>query len=77
MLQAIENGEEATLATALAGQPGFWEETDREGKTVNVNQASTRLAITEFNTWYVAGLAHVLSAEGETLCDVYRASQPT
>ena len=43
---------------------------------MNPAQASERLAITEFNTWYVAGLAARLQEEGATHCLVYRAGSP-
>jgi hypothetical protein len=45
-------------------------------RRVNVRQASERLALTEFNTWYVAGFAHRLVDEGVTECEVYRAAEP-
>ena len=45
-------------------------------RSVNPTQASERLAITEFNTWYVAGLAARLQEEGATHCRVYRAGIP-
>lgn len=76
------NGNEVTLARAL-GAPGLWSPTEtyvRSGvqrdRKVNVGQASERLATSEFNTWYIAGLAHRLVDEGETDCVVYRAAQP-
>ncbi len=75
-------GSEITLAAAL-NAPAYWNPTEtyvRSGVTrdrkVNVAQASERLAITEFNTWYVAGLAHRLADEGEIDCVVYRAAEP-
>lgn len=77
MRQAITDpdGSEVTLAAAL-NRPGYWLATDARGHRVNVAQASERLAITEFNTWYVAGLAARLQEEGETECRVYRAAAP-
>lgn len=58
MRQAITDpdGNEVALAAALNRQ-GYWRATDARGRRVNVAQASERLATTEFNTWYVAGLA--------------------
>ena len=65
MRQAITDpdGNEVTLAARL-NRPGYWQATEtyvRNGvshqRRVNAVQASERLAVTEFNTWYVAGLA--------------------
>ncbi len=84
MRQAITDptGSEVTLKAALNRQD-YWEPMEtyvRDGvareRKVNVGQASERLAITEFNTWYVAGLAHRLADEGVTQCRVYRAAIP-
>ena len=46
------------------------------GSSINVHQRSDHLALTEFNTWYVAGLARKLLSEGETQCQVYGAANP-
>ncbi len=84
MRQAIKdpNGNEVTLAASLK-PTNFWVPTEsyvRDGVTrerkVNPNQAAERLALTEFNTWYVAGLAHRLQDEGVSECRVYRAAVP-
>jgi hypothetical protein len=84
MREAITDadGSEVTLADAL-NRPGYWQATEtyvRNGtarqRSVNPTQASERLAITEFNTWYVAGLAARLQEEGATDCRVYRAGMP-
>ncbi|WP_419860318.1 hypothetical protein [Candidatus Palauibacter sp.] len=82
MKQAIEEGTEQTLETAL-DRPEFWNPTEsyvRKGipreRRVNVRQAAQRLALTEFNTWYVRGLAKRLMDEGVTHCQVYRAADP-
>ncbi len=75
MRDAIQSGDESTLGAALA-RDDFWEERDGGGRTVNVRQSAERLALTEFNTWYVAGLARRLQSEGETECQVYRAANP-
>ena len=84
MRQAITDadGSEVALAQAL-NRPGYWQATEtyvRNGtarqRSVNPAQASERLAITEFNTWYVAGLAARLQEEGATECRVYRAGMP-
>lgn len=76
------DGSEVTLAATL-NRPEYWQETEeyiRNGiarqRSVNPTQASERLAITEFNTWYVAGLAARLQEEGVTKCRVYRGGIP-
>lgn len=55
------DGNEVTLELAL-NRPEFWNPTElyvRKGvereRNVNSGQASERLALTEFNTWYVCG----------------------
>lgn len=75
MRDAIRAGDETALAAGLT-RDDFWEEYDAGGKRVNVRQSAERLALTEFNTWYVAGLARKLQAEGATECEVYRAATP-
>jgi hypothetical protein len=84
MRQAITDPDrsEVTLAVAL-NRPDYWRATEtyvRNGtvrqRSVNPAQASVRLAITEFNTWYVAGLAARLQGEHVTRCRVYRAGIP-
>lgn len=75
MLDAIDTGNEDSLALALSDAV-FWLGADRRGNTVTPEAAAARLALTEFNTWYVAGLAQRLRAEGETECEVYRAEDP-
>lgn len=84
MRQAITDpeGSEVTLAHAL-NRPDYWQASEtyvRNGiarqRGVNLTQASERLAITEFNTWYVAGLAARLQEEGVADCRVYRAGVP-
>ena len=72
MRQAItdRDGSEVTLAAAL-DRADYWQAIEtyvRNGvphqRRVNPAQASERLAITEFNTWYVAGLAARLQRGG-------------
>lgn len=82
MLTAIQNGNEVSLAHDL-DHAGLWNPTEtyvRNGVTrerqVNVRQAAERLALTEFNTWYVRGLAKRLMDEGVAQCQAYRAAQP-
>ncbi len=72
-------GNEVTLGRDL-NRSGFWETTmksQRKGKSytksVNVGDASTRIALTEFSTWYTRGFAKRLMEEGEKECEVYRA----
>lgn len=82
MREALKTGNEETLASALAN-PSQWNPTEvyvRDGvprtRSVNTNQAAERLAVTEFNTWYVRGLAKRLMDEGVKQCQVYRAAEP-
>lgn len=79
---AIREGDETTLARNLS-VPSFWNPTEtyeRQGvlreRRINVAQVAERLAITEFNTWYVRGLSGRLLDEGVARCQVYRASMP-
>jgi hypothetical protein len=74
MRNAIQSGNETTLYQALAN-PLLWQQTDRGGRRVNAQAAAERLAYTEFNTWYVRGLAARLIAEGVEHCEVYRAAR--
>lgn len=83
MRSAIEQGNEETLADAL-NDPSLWNETEpwkrhgvpQEPRRINVRQQSERLALTEFNTWYVRGFARRLLEEGVARCEVYRGGQP-
>jgi hypothetical protein len=82
MRSAIESGDEGSLGDAL-NDPGYWlptEEYVRSGVTRerqrNIRQAAERLALTEFSTWYVRGLARRLLNEGIPKCQVYRAAEP-
>lgn len=80
MEEAILSGNEETLARTLSN-PSHWNPYEtyvREGVTrqrkVTPGKAAESLAITEFNTWYVRGLAKRLLEEGEHVCQVYRAA---
>lgn len=80
MVEAILRGNEETLAQALSN-PQHWKPTEpytRSGVTrqrrINPIKAAEFLARTEFNTWYVRGLARRLLDEGEQYCQVYRAA---
>jgi hypothetical protein len=82
MREAIQSGTEETLSAALAN-PAYWDRHEiyyRTGnpstRRVNVHQAAERLGLTEFNTWYVRGLARRLLEDGEKECQVYRAAAP-
>ncbi len=82
MRVAIAEGNEQTLSAAMR-QPGYWQPMEtyvlkgvtRE-RNVNVAQATERLCLTEFNTWYVRGLAARLLEEKVTHCQAYRADTP-
>jgi hypothetical protein len=82
MRDAIVEGNEETLADSLA-KPKYWSQSEsyvRNGVTrtrpINVQAAAERPAVTEFNTWYVRGLAKRLMDERVTQCQVYRAAPP-
>lgn len=79
---AIITGNEVSLAAALAVAE-YWHATEsyeRDGivrtRNVNMRQASERLSLTEFNTWYVRGLSRRLLSEAAATCQAYRAAQP-
>jgi hypothetical protein len=79
---AFESEDEEWLADALS-RPEYWQPTEqyvRNGvpreRRINVKQAAERLAQSEFNTWYVRGLARKLIDEGVEHCEVYRAGTP-
>ncbi len=80
MEAAIQSSNEVTLAESLS-DPSFWKPSEgyeRSGKPyrrrINPRKAAEFLAITEFNTWYVRGLAKRLLDQGELECEVYRAA---
>ena len=82
MREAIRQGTEVTLTAALA-EISLWEPIEkfmRDGvqceRTRNIQQSAERLALTEFSTWYVRGLARRLMDEGVTKCQVCRGAQP-
>ena len=82
MRAAIEAGSEQTLVTVMLDQQ-YWLPTEtyvRNGITrerqVNLAQATERLCLTEFNTWYVRGLCARLVHENVEHCQAYRAMQP-
>jgi hypothetical protein len=80
--EALRAGNEKTLIHSLSDST-YWNPTEtyiRDGvmreRRVNVKQASERLGLTEFNTWYVHGLARRLMDEGVTHCQIYRGEMP-
>jgi hypothetical protein len=75
MREAIQHGNEDTLCDALLSNLSYWQPVSRSGRT-NYGQSAEALAITEFNTWYVRGLAKRLLQEGIAECQVYRAALP-
>lgn len=82
MRDAITSGNEESLTRAL-DRADLWEPEEsytRDGVTRsrkrNIPQTATRLALTEFSTWYVRGLAKRLLDEGVERCQVYRGEQP-
>lgn len=79
---AIETGDDDSLIATL-GQAEYWnihELYERSGvareRRINIDQAATRLGLTEFNTWYVRGLSARLMAENAKQCQVYRGMEP-
>ena len=82
MRQAIRSGNEQSLILSLLN-PSYWNPTEpyrRQGvqreRQINLHQVAESLGLTEFNTWYVRGLARRLLDEGVTQCQVYRAAIP-
>lgn len=81
MQSAITQGTEVSLASQLL-DPALWLEREadridgRRGNRITPKVAAERLALSEFNTWYVAGFSRRLQAEGEMHCQVYRAAEP-
>lgn len=74
MRAALVDGDDESLGEALA-VPEFWLPSEqlrdqRTARRVNVRQAASRLAMVEFNTWYVRGFAARLLDEGEPRCVV-------
>ncbi len=77
---AIRSGNEVSLAESLS-DPRFWKSREtyyrsgrRHQRRINPRKAAEFLADTEFNTWYVRGLAKRLLDEGVSECQVYRAA---
>ncbi len=77
---AILQGDETRLTDSLSDRT-FWRELERwvvRGVTTfrrySIPDAAEGLGLTEFNTWYVRGLARRLMDEGQTHCQVYHAA---
>lgn len=82
MREAIQLGNEQTLLVAL-NRAGYWnptEQYERSGivrpRNINRQQAAEQLSLSEFNTWYVKGLAKRLMDEGVRSCEAYRGTMP-
>jgi len=80
MREAIQHGNEETLTNVISNTT-YWysdEKRTRAGKPYRARitpyKAAQRLAQSEYNTWYVRGLAKKLLEEGEQFCQVYRAA---
>jgi hypothetical protein len=83
MRNAIEFGDDETLINDLLGDPSAFtpEETyRRQGvirtRSIDPRQSAERLGTSEFNTWFVRGLAGRFLAEGISHVMVYRAAVP-
>ena len=75
MRRAIASGNEQTLINSLLDS-AYWKPVDRRGYRIGVTPNAKRLGLSEFNTWYVRGLAKRLMDEGVIHCQVYRAAMP-
>jgi len=77
MKKAIVSEDEEFLVISLSKKK-YWKEkekTIRGERKININQAAERLGFSEFNTWYVRGLARKLITEGVRKCQIYRAKK--
>ena len=79
--KAIVSEDEEFLSISLSKQE-YWKEKQqytRDGitreKRINLNQSAERLGFSEFNTWYVRGLAKKLITEGVRKCQRYGAKE--
>jgi hypothetical protein len=82
MSEAIRSGNEESLTVSLQNQ-AYWQPTEtyikngvQRVRNVNSQQAAERLALTEFNTWYVRGLSKRFLDEGVAECQAYRGAIP-
>jgi len=83
MRSAIESGDDVTVTNDLLRDPSVFEAVEtctRQGisrpRRVNSRQAAERLGASEFNTWYVRGLAARFLRDGINEVEVYRAAVP-
>jgi hypothetical protein len=81
MEKAIKSGNEVTLERDLINS-AYWKSMGtriRNGKPhdyrINNVAEARKVALSEFNTWYVRGLTRRLMEEGVEHCEVYRAEQ--
>jgi hypothetical protein len=80
MEQALRHGDEEVFIGSFL-DPAYWLEdelrTSKTGKVFTYHlpagDRARRLGLTEFNTWYIRGLARLLLDEGVQRCEVYRA----
>lgn len=83
MRDAMEFGDDTSLLADLLRDPSVFNEQEsyvRQGvmrtRKINAQQAATRLATSEFNTWYVRGVSARYIAQGISHVMVYRAEEP-
>ena len=75
MKKAIISGDEEFLIISLSKKKYWKEKYPRGEKEMNINHVAERLGFSEFNTWYVRGLARKLITEGVKKCQIYRAKK--
>ncbi|GAA1459098.1 hypothetical protein GCM10009619_18960 [Williamsia maris] len=74
MRRAITAGDDDSLMHEIS-KPELWLAVSNN-RRVNLRNAASQLAVSEFNTWYVRGLTARLISEGVDTCEVYRAAPP-
>lgn len=82
MRTAISAGDDDTLFRSL-DDSSLWDPLETyhvkgvaKQRQRNISQTATRLAVTEFSTWYVRGFAKRLLDEGVEKCQIYRGASP-
>lgn len=77
--EAVSSGNEIALANLLDNAE-YWETHELDGRTGRMKKVPynrhEQFAISEFNTYYVQGLANKLLEAGITKCEIYRADEP-